>query len=157
MTDDYLPPHFSFSYNSALEAVKENYRLHAENKALKADILRRIHVEEALKACVESHEESIKTLKREIEYRSKEREASITMFVGGIDDVRYELYRLYRNRIDADKFEKVVKCCFGFLQNDCELDKNYLADSVRNWWETGGAECWDKEDEPAYAPKSDTE
>ena len=127
----------------ATKAHNQNDLLQAENKALKA--------------CVESHERTIKALKEDIQRRINEEDASITMFVADMADVRCEVYRLYKNRIDAENFDKVVKCCFGFMKNTCEVSKGFLSDSVQNWWETGGAECWEKEEEPPYAPKSDTE
>lgn len=115
----------------------------------------------ALKACVESHERTIKTLKDDIQRRIKADDSVVTMYIADMPEVRKEVSKVCKRYFHDDDIDRVAESCFEWMKYSCKLSKDYVADTVRDWWEEEGAdEFFGKhmeEAEPEYAPKSDTE
>jgi hypothetical protein len=132
------------------KARDENESHETTIKTLRRDIA-------SLKACVESHETTIKTLRRDIAHRIKEDNASVLLSIADLADVRCEVSRIFGNKIHDNWIDRSAESCFNWMKCGCQMPKDYVSDAVREWWEEEGKESYEIDTEPAYAPKSDAE
>ena len=105
----------------------ENERLQAENKALKA--------------CVESHEETIKTLKADIRRRNDESDNVITVLLGDKEDIRTILKREHiPNTASEYQIDQMTTHCFNSVKEYVATEVA-LIDAIELWYDEEGNDC----------------
>ena len=125
------------------------------------DVLEKCLAEnKALKACVESHEATIKTLKADIQRRNDESDKVISVVLADKDDIRTILKRNHiPNTASEYQIDQMTTHCFNSVKEFVDTE-TALADAIEQWYENEGENCTvcnESEDEPEYAPKSDGE
>jgi len=105
-----------------------------KNKEI-AEAYRRIHfLEDALEKFMAEN----RALKADIQRRIKTDNDVLVLRVANLQEIRQQISQLYKGYFDDENIDRAAESCFDWIRDNTTLHKSYLADTIRDWWQEQG-------------------